>query len=46
VGDKEKAAEVVAVRARGNIDLGQMTLNDLVQRLNDEIATRGIDRTA
>ncbi len=46
VGDKEKAAEVVAVRARGNIDLGQMTLSDLVQRLNDEIATRGIDRTA
>ena len=46
VGDKEKAANVVAVRARGNIDLGQMSLSDLIQRLADEIANRGIDRTA
>ena len=46
VGDKEKAANVVAVRARGNIDLGQMSLSDLIQRLADEIASRGIDRTA
>jgi len=46
VGDKEKAANVVAVRARGNIDLGQMPLNDLIQRFADEIASRGIDRTA
>jgi threonyl-tRNA synthetase len=46
VGDKEKAAKVVAVRARGNTDLGQMTLGDFVRRLTDEIATRGIDRTA
>ena len=46
VGDKEKAAKMVAVRARGNTDLGQMTLSDFVQRLAEEIATRGIDRTA
>jgi threonyl-tRNA synthetase len=46
VGDKEKAAKMVAVRARGNIDLGQMTLSDFMQSLAEEIATRGIDRTA
>ncbi len=46
VGDKEKAANVVAVRARGNSDLGQMPLSDLIRRFADEIATRGIDRTA
>jgi threonyl-tRNA synthetase len=46
VGDKEKAANVVAVRARGNIDLGQMPLSGLIQRFADEIASRGIDRTA
>ena len=46
VGDKEKAAGMVAVRARGNTDLGQMTLSDFLQRLADEIATRGVDRTA
>ncbi|WP_018410064.1 threonine--tRNA ligase [Methyloversatilis thermotolerans] len=46
VGDKEKAANMVAVRARGNIDLGQMSLSDLIQRLSEEVATRGIDRTA
>ncbi|MDP3455436.1 threonine--tRNA ligase, partial [Methyloversatilis sp.] len=46
VGDKEKAAKMVAVRARGNTDLGQMTLSGFIQRLADEIATRGIDRTA
>lgn len=46
VGDKEKAAKMVAVRARGNTDLGQMTLSEFMQRLAEEIATRGIDRTA
>jgi threonyl-tRNA synthetase len=30
VGDKEKAAGMVAVRARGNTDLGQMTLSDFL----------------
>ncbi len=39
VGDKEKAAEVVAVRARGNQDLGQMSLDQIVERWQDEIAS-------
>ena len=33
VGDKEKAAGLVAVRARGNQDLGQMSIDALVERL-------------
>jgi len=36
VGDKEKAANVVAVRARGNQDLGQMSLDKIVERWQDE----------
>ena len=39
VGDKEKAAEVVAVRARGNQDLGQMSLEEVVERWQREIST-------
>lgn len=34
VGDKERDGNTVAVRARGNIDLGVMSINDLVNRLN------------
>ena len=41
VGDKEKAANLVAVRARGGEDLGQMTLDQFVERLrNETIAAR------
>ena len=40
VGDKERDAKTVAVRARGNVDLGVMSIDDLVGRLNDEIATK------
>ncbi|MDM7463263.1 threonine--tRNA ligase [Tepidimonas taiwanensis] len=40
VGDKEKAAGTVAVRARGNQDLGVMPLADFVQRLRSDIASR------
>ena len=40
VGDKEVETEVVAVRARGNQDLGQMSLEALIARLKDEILTR------
>ena len=40
VGDKERDAKTVAVRARGNVDLGVMPLDDLVQRLQQEIATK------
>ena len=37
VGDKERDANTVAVRARGNIDLGVMPIDVLVERLNDEV---------
>ena len=40
VGDKEVETEVVAVRARGNQDLGQMSLEALIARMQDEILTR------
>ncbi|MBP6800035.1 MAG: threonine--tRNA ligase, partial [Zoogloea sp.] len=39
VGDKEKAVDVVAVRARGNQDLGQMSLEEVVERWQREIST-------
>ncbi|WP_332824938.1 threonine--tRNA ligase [Ramlibacter sp.] len=38
VGDKEKAAGAVAVRARGNKDLGVMTLEAFSERLAADIA--------
>ena len=40
VGDKEKAAGTVAVRARGHQDLGVMPVADFVQRLRSDIASR------
>ena len=40
VGDKEVAAQKVAVRTRTGSDLGQMTLQALVDRLEEEIRTR------
>ncbi len=40
VGDKEVAANLVAVRTRGGRDLGQMPLDTLTRRLLDEIAAR------
>ncbi|NTV11322.1 MAG: threonine--tRNA ligase, partial [Zoogloea sp.] len=40
VGDKEKAAGVVAVRARGGQDLGQMSLDTLIERWQREIQAR------
>ncbi|WP_079434017.1 threonine--tRNA ligase [Zoogloea sp. LCSB751] len=39
VGDKEKAANVVAVRARGNQDLGQLTLDSVVERWQHEVSS-------
>jgi threonyl-tRNA synthetase len=36
VGEKEKAAEKVAVRTRSGEDLGQMSLPDFVARLRSE----------
>jgi threonyl-tRNA synthetase len=40
VGDKEKAANVVAVRVRGGQDLGQMSLDALLERWQRELMTR------
>ncbi len=38
VGDKEVAARAVAVRTRGGVDLGQISLDTLIQRLRGESA--------
>lgn len=40
VGDKEKAGGLVAVRARGGQDLGQMTLETLIDRWTREIEAK------
>ena len=40
VGDKEKADGLVAVRTRGGQDLGQMTVEALIERLQGEVAAR------
>ena len=40
VGDKEKEAQLVAVRARGGQDLGQMTLDELIERWQREVEAR------
>ncbi|HUW35744.1 MAG TPA: threonine--tRNA ligase [Rhodocyclaceae bacterium] len=42
VGDKEKAEGMVAVRARGNRDLGQMSPEVLIERLLAERDARGV----
>ncbi|MHB8915064.1 MAG: threonine--tRNA ligase [Thiobacillus sp.] len=40
VGDKEREAGLVAVRVRGNQDLGQLSLDDFITRLKSEIQDR------
>ncbi len=40
IGDKERDANTVAVRARGNIDLGAMPLDELVKRLQHDVDTK------
>jgi threonyl-tRNA synthetase len=40
VGDKEKASGAVAVRARGNQDLGAMPLEAFIQRITGDIASK------
>jgi threonyl-tRNA synthetase len=37
IGDKERNSNTVAVRARGNVDLGVMTVDALVERLTNEV---------
>lgn len=40
VGDKEMAAQQVAVRVRGGQDLGSMSVSDLIERLKTEVSQR------
>jgi threonyl-tRNA synthetase len=40
VGDKEKASGAVSVRARGNVDLGAMSVEAFLERIADEVARR------
>ena len=40
VGDKERDANTVAVRARGNVDLGVMSIDSLVERLQLELTSK------
>jgi threonyl-tRNA synthetase len=40
VGDKERDAHTVAVRARGNVDLGVMSVDALVERLQQDVANK------
>jgi len=40
VGDKERDTNTVAVRARGNVDLGVMPIDVLVERLKAEVEAK------
>ncbi|WP_295763439.1 threonine--tRNA ligase [Undibacterium sp.] len=40
IGDKERDANTVAVRTRGNLDLGVMTHEALLERLNKDVANK------
>ncbi|WP_183442646.1 threonine--tRNA ligase [Pseudoduganella violacea] len=40
IGDKERDANTVAVRARGNVDLGVMSIDALVERLQQDVAAK------
>ena len=42
VGDKEKDAGAVAVRARGNIDLGVMPLDAFGQKISGDITHKSV----
>ena len=39
VGEKERDSQTVAVRARGNVDLGSMPVDALLDRIQEEIRT-------
>jgi threonyl-tRNA synthetase len=41
IGDKELENNTVAVRTRSGKDLGSMSIDDLISRLSEEIASRG-----
>ncbi|GAB3400543.1 threonine--tRNA ligase [Massilia agilis] len=40
IGDKERDANTVAVRARGNVDLGVMPVDALLERLQGEVQSK------
>jgi threonyl-tRNA synthetase len=42
LGDKEKEAGAVAVRARGNLDLGVMSLDAFVQKIAADITHKSV----
>ena len=42
VGDKEKASGAVAVRARGNLDLGVMPLDEFSQKIAERHRQQGL----
>jgi threonyl-tRNA synthetase len=42
VGDKEKAAGTVAVRARGGKDLGVMSLDEFIQLISSDITHKTV----
>ncbi|CDW95588.1 MULTISPECIES: threonine--tRNA ligase [unclassified Thiomonas] len=41
VGDQERDAGTIAVRARGNVNLGVLSLEALTQKLSQEVQSRG-----
>ena len=40
VGDKEKASGAVSVRARGNVDLGVMSVDAFLEKIADDVARK------
>jgi threonyl-tRNA synthetase len=40
VGDKEKASGAVSVRARGNVDLGAMSVEAFLEKIADDVARK------
>lgn len=40
IGDKERDANTVAVRARGNVDQGVMSIDALIERLKQDVETK------
>ena len=40
IGDKERDANTVAVRTRGNLDLGVMTQEALLERLHNDVVNK------
>jgi threonyl-tRNA synthetase len=40
VGDKESEANAVAVRARGGVDLGVMSIDDFIARLQQDVSQK------